>query len=120
MVINGKRHLLFFDKDARKDMLEERRIFQELKFLDLQTQKLMNLAGTNKEEKIKVACFQAMRLFAIHPFNDANKRIGNLLQKESQLTSKIPWKEILQKVINQAVRGIISPPSPKPFIKIMP
>ncbi|MCM8526981.1 MAG: Fic family protein [Lentisphaeraceae bacterium] len=108
--INGKRHLPFFDKEGKKDMVEGRRIFQELKLLDLQTQKLMKLAGTNKEEKIKVACFQAMRLFAIHPFNDANKRIvklliGNFLQKELQLTSKIPWKEIPQKVINQAVRG---------------
>ena len=109
-VINGKRHLPFFDKEGKKDMVEGKRIFQELKLLDLQTQKLMKLAGTNKEEKIKVACFQAMRLFAIHPFNDANKRIvkllvGNFLQKEMKLSSKIPWKEIPQKVINQAVRG---------------
>ena len=109
-VINGKRHLPFFDKEGKKDMVEGKRIFQELKLLDLQTQKLMKLAGASKEEKIKVACFQAMRLFAIHPFNDANKRIvkllvGNFLQKELRLTSKIPWKEIPQKVINQAVRG---------------
>ena len=109
-VINGKRHLPFFDKEGKKDMVEGRRIFQELKLLDLQTEKLMKLAGTSKEEKIKVACFQAIRLFAIHPFNDANKRIvklliGNFLQKELKLTSKIPWKEIPQKVINQAVRG---------------
>ena len=109
-VINGKRHLPFFDKEGKKDMVEGKRIFQELKLLDIQTKKLMKLAGNNKEEKIKVACFHVMRLFAIHPFNDANKRIvklliGNFLQKEMKLTFKIPWKEIPQKVINQAVRG---------------
>ena len=109
-VINGKRHLPFFDKGGKKDMVEGKRIFQELKLLDLQTKKLMALAGNKKEEKIKVACFQVMRLFAIHPFNDANKRIvklliGNFLEKELNLNASIPWKEIPQKVINQAVRG---------------
>ena len=109
-VINGKRHLPFFDKGGKKDMVEGKRIFQELKLLDLQTKKLMALAGNKKEEKIKVACFQVMRLFAIHPFNDANKRIvkllmGNFLEKELNLKASIPWKEIPQKVINQAVRG---------------
>ena len=109
-VINGKGHLPFFDKDGKKDMVEGRRLFQELKLLDLQTKRLMLIAGSNKEEKIKAICFQAMRLFAIHPFNDANKRIvklllGNFLQKELNLKQIIPMQEIPQKVINQAVRG---------------
>ena len=111
-LINGNRHLPFFDKKGKRDMADGKRLIQELKLLDKQTDELMKRAGQDPEEKVKAVCTQAMRLFAIHPFNDANKRmvklmISNFMEKELKLkVSEIPqWKEISRKVINQAVRG---------------
>ena len=111
-IINGNRHLPFFDKEGKRDMVDGQRLTQELKLLDKQTEILLKKAGDNKEEKIKAICIQAMRLFAIHPFNDANKRtvkmlLSHYLEKEFGLKphQRPKWTEISQKTINQAVRG---------------
>lgn len=111
-IINGLRHLPFFDKKGKRNMADGSRLIQELKLLDKQTDTLMKRAGKDPEEKIKAVCTQAMRLFAIHPFNDANKRmvklmLTNFMEKEFKLkvTQRPAWKEISRKIINQAVRG---------------
>ena len=111
-VINGRRHLPFFNKQGKRDMVDGRRLTQELKLLHKQTKLLIKKAGDDKEEKIKAICIQAMRLFAIHPFNDANKRtvkmlLSHYLEKEFGLKphQRPKWTEIPQKTINQAVRG---------------
>jgi len=109
-IINGNRHLKFFDKNDERDMADGERLVQELKLLDLQTKKLMKLAGNDREEKIKTICFQALRLFAIHPFNDANKRISKTIlshffHKEFGAGNNATWNNISPKIINQAIRG---------------
>ena len=109
-VIDGNRHLKFFDDKGKRNMADGQRLQQELKLLDRQTKDLMKRAGDDKEEKIKAVCTQAMRLFSIHPFNDANKRmvkltIRHFLEKELKIKTRNQWQEIPRKVINQAVRG---------------
>lgn len=109
-IIDGNRHLKFFDKNGKRNMADGARLKQELKLLDQQTEQLMKMAGNDKEEKIKAVCIQAMRLFSIHPFNDGNKRIvktmlRHFMEKEFRVLKKASWKAIPRKVINQAVRG---------------
>lgn len=109
-VVNGNRTLKFFDQNGKRNMADGKRLIHELKLLDLQTRKLMKKAGKDKEEKLKVICIQAMRLFSIHPFNDANKRIVKMmirhyLEKEFKVFVRPNWQSISRKVINQAVRG---------------
>ena len=94
-IINGLRHLPFFDKKGKRDMADGNRLIQELKLLDQQTSSLMKRAGKNPEEKLKAICTQAMRLFAIHPFNDGNKRMVKLM------ISNFMEKELKLKVIHQ-------------------
>lgn len=109
-IINGNRHLKFFDKNGKRNMADGARLKQELKLLDQQTDQLMKMAGNDKEEKIKAVCIQALRLFSIHPFNDGNKRIvktmlRHFIEKEFKIMKRSKWKTIPRKVINQAVRG---------------
>ncbi|MCM8541206.1 MAG: Fic family protein [Lentisphaeraceae bacterium] len=109
-IINGKRRLGFFDNNGLRNMVDGPRLALELKLLDSQTKELMNQAKNNKEDKIKALCIQAMRLFSIHPFNDANKRIvktliRHFMEKEFKIHIKPEWNDISQKVLNQAVRG---------------
>ena len=109
-VVDGNRHLKFFDNKGKRNMADGQRLQQELKLLERQTKDLMKRAGNDNEEKIKAVCIQAMRLFSIHPFNDANKRmvkltIRHFLEKELKVKPQNQWQEIPRKVINQAVRG---------------
>ena len=109
-VINGNRYLPFFDENGQKNMVVGKRLHHELKILDAQTSKLMKLAANDKEGRLKAICFQALRLFSIHPFNDANKRmvkmmISHFIHNEFGIENKPKWQEIPKKVINQAVRG---------------
>ena len=71
---------------------------------------LMKRAGDSKEDKVKAIAIQAMRLFAIHPFNDGNKRIvklmiRNFMEKELKTSQRPHWENLPRKVINRAVRG---------------
>ena len=101
-IIDGQRRLKFFDERGQRNMVDGERIHQELRLLDQQMKELMRRAGDSKEEKVKVVAIQAMRLFAIHPFNDANKRmvkllIRNFMEKELKTVQRPHWENISKK-----------------------
>lgn len=108
--IDGRRKIGFFnDIEGRKQMCPGDKILHELDVLDKQIETLEKNAHT-KEEKFKIACFSAMRVFTIHPSNDGNKRIVKMMMNHAvknifNSTSVPAWHSIDKNVIKQAVFG---------------
>lgn len=116
-IIDGNRMNQFFltpfqDSNDPKvhNMVVGPRIQHEMKLLDYQLRDLKSKIKS-KEDKIKYIAFQAMRLFSIHPFNDANKRnvkmlVRHFLEKELGIDShSVKWPKISDSIIAQAVKG---------------
>ena len=112
-VINGDRFNPGFteieDKSKVSGTCGPQRLPSELALLDDQLS-LMRAGAKTAEDRMKVNVFMSLRMFAIHPFNDGNKRLfrdmlGHYLKREHDLTLPANWPGLSSEAVIAAMKG---------------